>query len=155
MTGTRPLFGAPQTEQTSDDYYTPKWIFDALDIRFDLDVAAPPGGSLVPCDRYYTKADDGLTSPWYGTVWMNPPFSEATPWTNRWFDHGDGIALLPAAKSRWFVSMWSNPSVTIAVLPSDLRFSNGQTISPVCVLAGIGPRAGAVAAVGPARKVTT
>jgi hypothetical protein len=29
---------------TSDDYYTPPFIFEALGVEFDLDVSAPPGG---------------------------------------------------------------------------------------------------------------
>jgi len=42
MTDQIPLFGQPQDQKTSDDYYTPKWIFEALNLRFDIDVAAPP-----------------------------------------------------------------------------------------------------------------
>jgi hypothetical protein len=37
---------------TSDDCYTPRWVFDAMGLRFDLDVAAPVGGPWhVPCER--------------------------------------------------------------------------------------------------------
>lgn len=37
---------------TSDDCYTPRWVFDAMGLRFDLDVAAPvaarsPGRALA------------------------------------------------------------------------------------------------------------
>jgi len=28
----------------SDEQYTPKWIFDGLNVQFDLDVCAPQGG---------------------------------------------------------------------------------------------------------------
>ena len=71
------LFELPQTEYTSDDYWTPKWIFDALAITFDLDVASPPQGPAnTPCRAYFTQADDGLAQDWHGTVFMNPPFSK-------------------------------------------------------------------------------
>ena len=40
------LFDIEQTQLTSDDYYTPKWIFEALGEHFDLDVCAPPGGVI-------------------------------------------------------------------------------------------------------------
>ena len=103
------LFGMEQTQTTSDDYYTPKWIFDALGLHFDLDVASPPHPTNVPCDRYYTQADDGLASPWYGRVWMNPPFSNPTPWVQKWLQHGCGIALLPMAKGcRWLYDLWNS-----------------------------------------------
>lgn len=59
------LFGAPQTALTSDDYYTPAWVFERLGITFDLDVCAPPGGiPWIPAARYYTMEDDGLAQPW-------------------------------------------------------------------------------------------
>ena len=66
---------------TSDDCYTPRWVFDAMGLTFDLDVAAPPGGPWhVPAARYYTAEDDGLTSPWDGLVWCNPPYSRMKDW---------------------------------------------------------------------------
>lgn len=29
----------------------------------------------VRATTYYTIEDDGLTKPWYGRVWLNPPYS--------------------------------------------------------------------------------
>lgn len=83
----------------SDEWYTPARVFDALGTVFDLDVSAPIGGAPhVPCRRYLTQADDGLTAPWAGFVWMNPPFggrNGLAPWLDRFFAHGNGIALTP------------------------------------------------------------
>lgn len=79
---------------TSDDCYTPRWVFDAMGLRFDLDVAAPVGGPWhVPCERYYTAADDGLEQPWDGLVWCNPPYSNFAPWADRFAAH-DRMALM-------------------------------------------------------------
>ena len=104
---TLPLFGAPQEEATSDDYYTPSWVFEQMGIRFDLDVAAPPGGvPWIPADRFYTKADNGLAQEWSGRVWMNPPYSDSAPWASKFLDHGDGVALLPMSKSEWMWEVW-------------------------------------------------
>lgn len=81
----------------SDDWYTPKYIFDALDTRFDLDVAAPPEGPrYVPADSWFS--DHGLEREWHGFVWMNPPFGGRNgiiPWMNAFFAHNSGIALTP------------------------------------------------------------
>ena len=66
--------------KTSDDYYSPKWIFEALQLEFDTDPAQPIGGvSWIPVKKYYTIIDDGLSQPWDGRVWMNPPYSQTTP----------------------------------------------------------------------------
>lgn len=68
----------------NDECYTPQWVFDALGVRFDLDVASSNSEMIVvPADRKYTVEDDGLALPWEGRVWMNPPFSKITPWINK------------------------------------------------------------------------
>ena len=103
--------GAGPHQQTSDDYYTPTWLFDQLGLTFDLDVACPVGGALwVPAHRYYTKIDDGLTSPWHGCVWMNPPYSKPQPWVTKWINHNNGFALLPTNGGKWLKELWESPA---------------------------------------------
>lgn len=129
------LFGMEQHERTSDDYYTPEWVFQRMGIRFDLDVASPPGGiPWVPADRYFTMADDGLSQPWVGRVWMNPPYSQATPWVRRFIEHGNGVCLVPFAKSAWAWELWERAEAT--VMPPLQEFANGGSIRfPVWVAA--------------------
>lgn len=83
----------------SDEWYTPRHVFDALGETFDLDVAAPiDGPRYVPARQWLTAHDDGLRFPWAGFVWMNPPFggrNSLSRWMDRFFDHGNGIALTP------------------------------------------------------------
>jgi len=91
----------------SDEWYTPRYIFDALGMRFSLDVAAPPAGPRhVPADSWYTPKQNGLVQPWFGVVWMNPPFGHMRhkrAWLRRFFDHGNGVALVPDRTSApWF-----------------------------------------------------
>ena len=116
---------------TSDDYYTPKFIFDALNIEFDMDVAAPPHGApWIPAKRSLTIIDDGLTTPWHGRVWCNPPYSNVTPWAKKLIAHDNGIALVQMAKSAWFNLVWEKASGALP-LQSNLKFikSNGEAAS--------------------------
>lgn len=131
------LFGEEQAEATSDDVYTPRWVFEQLGLTFDLDVAAPPGGiPYIPAKRYLTKADDGLAQPWQGRIWMNPPYSACTPWVHRWLEHGNGVALLPCAKSHWFWTLWKEADAIH--VPEVFKFANGVSISYPVLLAAMG-----------------
>lgn len=81
----------------SDEWYTPAYIFDAIGERFDWDVAAPVNGPRhVPADGWIHTAS--LEIEWRGFIWMNPPFGhqkEKRQWLDKFFRHGNGIALLP------------------------------------------------------------
>lgn len=90
------LFSVPSHDVavSPDDCYTPTWVFTAMGLKFDLDVAAPVGGAPnVPAKRHYHAADDGRVQPWSGLVWCNPPFSNFTPWADRWAKHPTGVLL--------------------------------------------------------------
>jgi len=85
-----------ETAGATDEWYTPQYIFDALDVSFDLDVAAPRQRTNVPADEFITK--DSLFREWEGFVWMNPPFggrNALRPWLVKFFNHGNGVALTP------------------------------------------------------------
>ena len=123
---------------TSDDYYTPPWLFKALKIEFDLDVCAPAGGvPWIPAKRSLSIIDDGLNTEWYGRVWMNPPYSKSTPWVNKFMEHQEGICLMPFAKSAWCNRLWDNCH-GIVMLPSNFRFAQGSIFIET-MLAAYGP----------------
>lgn len=145
------LFGVPQVQATSDDYYTPRWVFDALAVTFDLDVCAPPSGiPWIPAARYLTIEDDGLNSPWEGRVWMNPPYSDPTPWMRRFLDHGNGIALVAFTRGRWCMEMWERADGI--VLHRKLGEFVGGGVSFVCPLVAMGEdNVKAISRVGPVR----
>lgn len=48
---------------------------------FDLDVAAAPHNAKAP--TFYAIEDDGLTRPWSGRVWCNPPYSDCGAWVRK------------------------------------------------------------------------
>jgi hypothetical protein len=84
------------TPGRSDEWYTPAYIFDALGDTFDLDVAAPRTPTHVPAVAFCCAG--GLSMPWHGFVWVNPPFggrNGIVPWLDKFFGHGNGIALTP------------------------------------------------------------
>lgn len=100
------LFSVPVQPLDSDERYTPKWVFDHLGILFDTDPCSPvEGGDFVPALVKHTANVDGLAQEWRGTVWVNPPFSRATEFADRFIAHGNGVFLGPVANSRWATDM--------------------------------------------------
>ena len=95
------LFPIPAISTDTDERFTPRWLLEELG-RFDLDPCSPAGGPLHRmANRWLTVADDGLRSEWEGSVFMNPPFSNPTPWARKMIAHGNGVALLPVSNSAW------------------------------------------------------
>lgn len=102
-----------------DDWITPKYVFDALGERFDLDVAAPKDGSHCPCGAWLSYG--GLEANWWGFVWMNPPFGhqrQKREWLTKFFKHGEGIALVPDRTSApWWQEFAPKASAICFVSP--------------------------------------
>lgn len=115
----------------SDEWYTPPHIFDALGMTFDLDPASPAGGlPWVPALRFLSKADDGLSAPWHGRVWLNPPYGPLTePWMRRLAAHGDGVALVFArTETRWWHATVPAASA-VCFIAGRLHFCDAQGVA--------------------------
>lgn len=120
------LFTLPHAANT-DDWYTPAWIFEAMDVTFDLDVAAPPGGvPWIPARRSFSLEDDGLAQEWEGFVWCNPPYSHVRPWATKWANHGDGLLVVSADLSSSGQFSAFTRATTLFVPEGRLKFANGH-----------------------------
>lgn len=101
----------------TDEWYTPRHVFEAMGVRFDLDVASPGREVVpwVPADRHFIA--DGLQERWSGFVWMNPPFggrNGLVPWLEKFFAHGNGVALVPDRTSApWWQEFSPYASLTL------------------------------------------
>lgn len=65
-----------------------------------------------------TKRIDGLAAPWWGRVWLNPPFGrEAAQWLEKLAHYGNGIALIPARTetAMFYRSVWGRASAVCFV----------------------------------------
>lgn len=92
----------------TDEWYTPKYIFDVLGCHFDVDVASPIARKYINVPANYFICKDSLISEWNGFVWMNPPFggrNGIVPWMDKIYKHGNGIALTP---DRTSCPWWQN-----------------------------------------------
>jgi hypothetical protein len=99
----------------SPEHYTPheflESVYRVFDGHPDLDPCAESQKNPnVPATKHYTEQDDGLSLPWHGKVFLNPPYGrEILAWMEKlraeWTrgDVTEIIALLPArTDTEWF-----------------------------------------------------
>lgn len=101
---------------------------------FDLDVAA--SFENAKARRFYTAEDDGLSLPWIGNVWCNPPYSGLAAWVSKAWEEWDCgnahsiVMLLPANRTeqKWWQDHIehrrdrSDSPLKVEFLPGRMRF---------------------------------
>ena len=107
----------------ADEWLTPQNILNALG-PFDLDPCAPINRPWDMAARHYTVADDGLSKPWAGRIWLNPPYGTHTfEWMERLAEHQEGLALIFArTETRGFHSTIWNKAHSVFFFRGRLRF---------------------------------
>jgi hypothetical protein len=69
--------------QKSNEWYTPAKYIEAARVimgGIDLDPASCElANQTVKATHYYDQVMNGLMQPWYGKVWLNPPYGKVNP----------------------------------------------------------------------------
>lgn len=126
-----------KSANTTDEWYTPKEIIDALG-KFDLDPCAPVKPLWQTAETMYNKNHDGLTKDWVGRVWLNLPYSRPLieQFVRKLVQHGNGIALLfNRCDSKMFQDIIFEKATAIKFLRGRIRFFRPDGIrgdSPGC-----------------------
>ena len=129
-----PISEALYSSQT-DMWETPQDLFDELDkeFHFNLDVCAT--SENAKCNRYYTPEQDGLSQPWDGTCWCNPPYGrDIGQWVRRALFASVGgatvVMLLPArTDTKWFHD-YIYKRAEIRFVKGRLKFGNSKNSAP-------------------------
>ena len=127
----------------NDEWLTPPELIQKLG-AFDLDPCAPVSRPWDTAAQHYTVANDGLSQPWHGRVWCNPPFGrEAVKWLRRMVGHGNGIALIPARTetAMFYETVWGVAAGVLFIRGRPHFYSvDGERASfnsgaPICLVA--------------------
>ena len=126
------------SSETSEWYTPPEIVERAILVmgEIDLDPCSNSKESPnVPARRHFTINDDGLQWPWYGRVYMNPPYGrEIADWVEFLCESYEGgnvseaIALVPSRTDTvWFRRFRKYPRCFIW---GRLKFSNHDNSAP-------------------------
>ena len=78
--------------KNNGEWLTPKYITDFFD--FDLDPCSPIEKPWATAKKHFNINDDGLTQPWNGFVFCNPPYGRETyTWMKKCHEHDNCIGL--------------------------------------------------------------
>lgn len=58
----------------SETWETPQDFFDKLNEEFHFTLDACATSENAKCEKFYSPEIDGLSQPWDGVVWCNPPY---------------------------------------------------------------------------------
>lgn len=121
----------------SDEHDTPIEFFAPISEAvggFDLDPAASETSELA--DRNVTKAEDGLSIPWEGQVWLNPPYSGVSEWlerASREYQHGNADRIVTLVFARTSTQWFHNHATTADVacfVEGRLKFGGSDNSAP-------------------------
>lgn len=120
----------------TDLWATPQDFFDRLndEFQFDLDVCATQDNAK--CPRYFTKEQDGLTQPWHGICWMNPPYGRSIgAWVAKAYQSAltgaaTIVCLLPARTDTGWFQDYCLKSSDIRFIRGRLKFGDAKNSAP-------------------------
>lgn len=105
-------FDAEHFTKRNDRWLTPLPLIAALG-EFDLDPCGAPGHSTAREVWTPEFVGDGLSMPWSGRVWLNPPYGRTTgDWMRALALHGRGTALIFARTETALFHEWVWPHAT-------------------------------------------
>jgi hypothetical protein len=130
---------SPHFSSDDTDWQTPGWLVQAAERvlgEIDLDpCCCDPDDPAVPAQRHFTEEMDGLSRPWRGRAYLNPPYGRDI---GDWLEKLDteyqagrvsqAVVLLPArTDTRWFRQLRSYPR---CFLHGRLKFGEAESSAP-------------------------
>jgi len=105
-------FDPDQFATRNDRWLTPLPMIEALGV-FDLDPCGAPGHDTAVEVWTPESIGDGLSMPWRGRVWLNPPYGRTmADWMRALALHGEGTALIFARTETALFHDWVWPHAT-------------------------------------------
>jgi phage N-6-adenine-methyltransferase len=123
-----------------ENWETPEGLLSALyEVfkRFDLDPCSPTRKGPVKARVHLTAEDDGLSLPWHGVVFVNPPYGRSlSSWVEKArgeYQRGRARAVVLLIPARTDTAYWHEQiagSAAVWFLRGRLKFSKSRQSAP-------------------------
>lgn len=128
------------SEAKGDSWGTPDYLYEwakGLFGPFDTDPATSPDNPLNT-SLWYTgePGKDGLKRPWFGRVFLNPPYSKPRPWLARAaseIENGNAELVFALLKydtsTRWWNEVVAPSALWIHPIPQRVRYRGATQVA--------------------------
>lgn len=106
------------------EWSTPDDVYRKLDSEFHFDLDVCSTHENAKCERHFTVEDDGLSQPWEGTCWVNPPYAKnvMSKWVKKAYESSlQGATVVCLIPSRTDTAMWHD-----YCMKGEIRFIRGR-----------------------------
>lgn len=121
----------------SEEWATPQDFFNELNKEFNFNLDPCANDDNHKCEKYFTKADNGLLQKWGGyNVFVNPPYGRVIgAWVEKAFNEAQEkdtliVMLLPArTDTKWFHNFIYHKA-EIRFIKGRLKFGGSKNAAP-------------------------
>lgn len=122
----------------TDEWYTPMDFYNELDKEFNFNLDPCATDDNHKCNKYFTKADNGLIQDWGGyRVFCNPPYGRkiTETWVEKAYNEAQKkdtliVMLLPArTDTKWFHNFIYHKA-EIRFIKGRLKFGGSKNAAP-------------------------
>lgn len=120
----------------SEMWETPQDFFDKLNEEFHFTLDACATSENTKCEKFYSPEIDGLSQPWDGIVWCNPPYGrQIGNWVERASvssgERGTTVVMLLPVRTdtKWFHD-YIYGKAEIRFVKGRLKFGGSKNSAP-------------------------
>lgn len=130
--------GSAQYSSKTVEWETPQDLYDRLNAEFNFTLDACASAENAKCERYYTKADNGLVQSWQAErVFCNPPYGrDLGRWVAKAFAEVYqrycplAVLLLPARTDVEWFHRYVNHKTEIRFIEGRLKYGGSVHNAP-------------------------
>ena len=117
----------------SNEWQTPPALFARLHSEFNFTLDPCASHENHKCEKYFTKADNGLSKSWAGErVFMNPPYGrEIGHWVEKAYrENALVVSLIPARTDTRYWHEYCMKANEIRFISGRVKFGDGSQPAP-------------------------